>query len=207
MEALYPLTPEVLDALDAHVAVLDGQGVVIGVNSRWRRGGCVNGVETKCVGDNYLDVCLGGSSLTERAARRVQRRLARLLQGQLESFVLAYRCAGRVFRLRATRVAEAPMRVLLAHEDITRMLEARRKLHDASRGLRRARNRHAVRIDQAYEQLGQRLAAIALATHAIERAGAATPAVNTIRIALDEARLELRRLRYEAETDSGPSGS
>lgn len=41
------------------------------------------------------------------------------------------------------------------------------------------------------EEVGQRLAAIALAAHVLEREGANPEAIRTIRTALDEARLEL----------------
>jgi PAS domain-containing protein len=199
MEALYPLTREVLDALNAHVAVLDGDGVVIAVNNRWRRFGRLNGAISDGVGDNYLDISARAANMGDRAAMRVQRRLRRLLDGELDSFTLAYPCARRTFRLRATVVGRAPVRILVAHEDITSLLDARRKLHSATTGLTDVRNQHAAQVGEAYEELGQRLAAIALATHAIERAGNTSASVNIIRIAVDEAKQELRMLRYLAQ--------
>jgi hypothetical protein len=110
--------------------------------------------------------------------------------------------------LRATRVADAPVRILLAHEDITAMLRARTERDRAKAGLSDERSRQATRASEAYEELGQRLAAISLATFAIERAGAKSAALATIRHAVSEARQELRLLRYRAEEEApGPTPS
>ena len=166
MEVLHPLTREVLDALNAHVAVLDEVGTVIAVNSGWRRFSQQNGGTSDYVGANYFAVCDPDAKQGERAALRVRDRLRRLIDGELSTFRLIYRCAARTFHLRATRVADSPARLLLAHEDITNVLEARRRSASIEgSGLADVCNEHATRVGQAYEELGQRLAAIALATH------------------------------------------
>lgn len=198
MEALSPLGREVLDALKAHVAVLDGDGVVIAVNKQWRRFGQLNGATSDGLGESYLDVSNSAASQGDRAAIRVTARLRRLLDGEINTFTLPYTCAHRTFRLRATRVSQSPVRVLVAHEDITSLLDARRKLHGATTVL----SAHAARISEAYEELGQRLAAIALATHAIERGAPAAASVKIIRLAVEEAKQELRMLRYNARDEA-----
>ena len=200
MEALEVLSA--LNALKAHVAVLDGAGAVVAVNTRWRRFRPNGASPRASVGDNYLDVCAEAAGQGNRDAVRVHRRLRRLLDGGLDGFGLVYPYNHRFFRLRATRIVAAPVRVLVSHEDITTHLAARRKLRIATAGLTDIRNRHASRIGEAYEELGQRLAAIALAAHAIERASQPSAAVTTIRIAVDEARRELRVLRYRAESEA-----
>lgn len=198
MEALYRL--EVLNALQAHVAVLDGAGAVMAVNNRWR---CFrpNGASPRAsVGDNYLDVCAEAAGQGNRDAVRVHRRLRHLLDGRLDCFGLVYPYNHRFYRLRATRIAAAPARIMVSHEDITTRVAARRKLHVATAGLTDVRHQHAARIGKAYEELGQRLAAIALATQAIElRASQPSAPVITIKLALDEARRELRVLRSQAK--------
>ena len=201
MEAVYP--HEIIHALKAQVAVLDGEGAIIAVNSRWQRSDRLAGATGDCVGKNYLEICAAAVGQGERGAMRVLSRLHRLLDGELESFALAYGCAPRFYRLRATRVAVEPVRVLVAREDITTLLEKRRKLYAATIGLSNVRNQHATRIGEAYEELGQRLAAIALATHAIAQASQPSAPVTTIRMAVDEARQELRVLRQQAESDAG----
>jgi hypothetical protein len=205
MEALYPFTRDALDALQAHVAVLDEAGRVIEVNKRWRRFGKQNGASSDYVGFNYLEVCAPAAKAGDRRAQRVMKGLRSLLTGEADHFGLAYHCAERTFRLRARRVNEAPVRVFVAHEDITAILRARRERDHAHQGLAEAQREHAIRLDEAYEELGQRLAAITLATQVIERVGIATAAVATIRLAVDEARREVRLLRYEASAANDPA--
>ena len=195
MEALHPLTTELLDALQAHVAVLDEAGVVIAVNEAWRRFGLANGAGSDFVGQSYLDVCAKASRAEDRAGSRVHRRLSALINGEADGFTLAYFCAARVFRLRAARVASGPARFMLSHEDITALVVLRRRLHGAATGLTEARGEHAAQLNRVYEELGQRLAAIGLAVHTLERSAAAAGAVDTIRIAVREAKHELRLLR------------
>ncbi|HEY9218529.1 MAG TPA: PAS domain-containing protein [Phenylobacterium sp.] len=200
MKELFPLTRQILDALAAQVVVLDRDGTILAANKRWR----LNRERSDCVGANYLELCFPECDQDKRAAR-VRQRLTRVLTGDLPRFSLACRLDGRAVKMRATRVSEDPVRVLVAHEDITSLLDTGLKLQAARAGLSEASRKRAATIGQAYEELGQRLAAIGLATHAIERTGHAPAAVNTIRIALDEARVELQMLRYLAEQEE-PAG-
>jgi len=54
--------------------------------------------------------------------------------------------------------------------------------------------REASAAAEAYEELGQRLAVITLALHAIERGGAGSAPAAAIRLAVDEARRQVRFL-------------
>jgi hypothetical protein len=188
-----------IDVLNAHVAVLDATGRVIEVNSSWRRFGRQNDARSDYVGCNYLEVCRAAAGQGDRAAARVAKGLAALLSGQADRFSLAYPCAGRTFRLRAKTISHPVGRVLVAHEDVTALLIARRDRNRARSGAAAARREHAATIAGAYEELGQSLAAISLAAHVLERADADNPALATIRMAVEEARRELRRLRYSVE--------
>src|SRR5215203_5175161 len=57
-----------LDALSAHVAVLDGQGTIVAVNEAWRSFGLATGYAAADhgVGMNYLAVCERSASVSER---------------------------------------------------------------------------------------------------------------------------------------------
>jgi hypothetical protein len=87
----------------------------------------------------------------------------------------------------------------VAHEDLTALLVARRERNRARMRLVAARREHAAVVAGLYEELWQSLAAINLAAHVLGRSDANSSAVATIRTALDEARQELRLLRYKAE--------
>ncbi|MFZ0269985.1 PAS domain-containing protein [Caulobacter sp.] len=191
----YAVSWEGIDALNAHVAVLDTTGRVIDVNASWRRFGRQNDARSDYVGSNYLEVCRKAAGQGDRAAARMEEGLRALLSGQADRFRLAYNCAQRTFRLRARTISHPVGRVLIAHEDVTALLAARRDRNRADAEAAAAGREHAARIAGLHEELGQSLAAISLAVHVLERAGSDSPAVATIRVAVEEARRELRQLR------------
>src|SRR5215469_15269513 len=65
-----------VDALPMHIAILDGNGVVLATNRAWREFGATGGVQNDRVGEgtNYLAVCdeLGGVKREPRAAAFAQ---------------------------------------------------------------------------------------------------------------------------------------
>ena len=188
-----------IDVLNAHVAVLDATGRVIEVNSSWRRFGRQNDAVSDYVGFNYLEVCRQAARQGERAAARTERGLEAMLSGRADRFSLAYHCATRTFRLRARTISHPVGRVLIAHEDLTALLIARRERNRARSRLAAARREHAEVVAAIYEEVGQSLAAITLATQVLARAPANSSAVTTIRMAVDEAKRELRLLRYKVD--------
>ncbi len=136
----------VLNALTAHIAVVDAHGTILEVNDAWRRFARENGGQDPAayVGANYLAVCQaslrrGEDALAEAALRGLQA----VLLGEREEFLLEYPCHSpdeqRWFNLRATRFpGEGIARIVVAHENIT------------------ARKRAELRI-AAFSNLGQRL--------------------------------------------------
>ncbi|MBC7994675.1 MAG: PAS domain-containing protein [Rhizobacter sp.] len=97
-----------LNALPAHIAVLDARGVIVSVNEAWRRFANENGLRdpNHCVGRNYLDACgpPPGSGAAETWA--VATGLRAVLAGQRSSFSIEYSCDSpteqRWFMLTAT---------------------------------------------------------------------------------------------------------
>ncbi|WP_051305562.1 PAS domain-containing protein [Desulfogranum mediterraneum] len=115
-----------LDALTAHIAVLDQAGTIVQVNEAWRafaaehRGGTDRGRE----GDNYLDAVRETAARGDLAARGMVQGIGRIFQGSLELFEIEYSCHGpegeRWFHLRACPLpGEGPLLLVMAHEDIT----------------------------------------------------------------------------------------
>lgn len=184
-----------IDALHAHVAVLDGTGQILAVNDRWRRFGRQNGATSDYVGENYLDICARAADGGDGRAARVLKGLRRLLSGEAEAFAMAYPAGERSFRLRASRLGEPDTRVIISHEDVTALVQARRDRDEATRSLVKASLEHTSLMADVYEELGQRLAAIRLAASALS--GGSPTALATIRLAVDEASHEMRRLRHQ----------
>jgi diguanylate cyclase (GGDEF)-like protein len=84
----------ILNALPAHIALLDNQGVITSVNDGWRLFATANGLASPNfgLGMNYLDVC--GSTQGDEAtmARQISIGIRRVLDGQVKSFVTEYPC-------------------------------------------------------------------------------------------------------------------
>jgi hypothetical protein len=196
-----PLIRASIDALKANVAVLDRQGLILDVNDRWRRFGNQRNAVSDYVGLNYLDVCSKAAEGGDRSAKRVESGLRRLLTGNAQTFGLAYRCGDRTFRMQARTLGEPLGGLLVAHEDITAFLRARSQRSQSDQTLNKSRGAHATRIDTIHEELGQRLTGISLAVDALEAGGEIADAVALIRMAVDEARHELRLRRYEARQE------
>jgi PAS domain S-box-containing protein len=135
-----------LDALSAHIAVLDADGTILAVNAAWRRFAEANGYRgTRFgVGANYIAVCEeaghGGSCDDSRVAAAGIRAVA---SGSLERFGMDYPCHApdeqRWFQLTVTRFAEpAPARLVVAHENVTGRKLAEQALRDSEHKLRLA---------------------------------------------------------------------
>jgi signal transduction histidine kinase len=132
------LLQSTLDALSAHVAILDRSGVIIAVNAAWRRFAWANGLRSTDtgVGSSYLAICDAAAPTCPEAAK-LATGLRAIMAGRIRTLRLEYSAhrAGdppRWFQLRVTRFDEGEaMRLVLAHEDITetwRAADASRKL-------------------------------------------------------------------------------
>ena len=127
MEALLRST---LDALSAHIAVLDETGTIISVNEAWRAFARATGFigDNHGVGMNYLAVCERGSHASEDAARTADA-LHAIIAGLRSEFRMENPCNSpdglRWFQLRVTRPQQASTpRIVVAHEDITEVKRA-----------------------------------------------------------------------------------
>lgn len=142
-QASEPFLRATLDALSAHIAVLDERGVIIATNEAWRRFSRANGGAADSIGTNYLNVCeaSAGSRLDGEAALESAAGIRAVLAGERELFSLEYSCHSATERLwfvmRASRFSsEGPTRVVIAHENITERKLAEEMLHEADEGHR-----------------------------------------------------------------------
>ncbi len=115
-----------LDALSAHIAVLDERGVVIAANAAWRCFAAQNDFPDggHGLGMDYLAVCDAGARDGADGAAEVAAAIRDLLAGQRTAFVREYPCHGprerRWFAIRISRFPGAgPLRLVVAHENVT----------------------------------------------------------------------------------------
>jgi PAS domain S-box-containing protein len=120
-----------LDSLTARIAILDDRGDIIAVNAAWRRfAESANGA-SDFIGCNYVAVC--DAATADPVAKAVARGLEEVLAGERTVFELEYPChslsAQRWFLLRATPYeGPGPLRVVVAHEDITDRRQTEQRL-------------------------------------------------------------------------------
>ena len=115
-----------LNALTSHIAILDEHGTIIEVNAAWDRFASENDFKgaLRGVGDNYLQLCDASSGKFSEEATVVAAGIRAVMAGQQDEFHLEYPChsAGeqRWFVVRVTRFGgEGPLRVVVAHENIS----------------------------------------------------------------------------------------
>ncbi len=124
----------ILDALPAHVALLDVRGTIISVNQGWRTFASANALEGPqyAIGVNYLEICDSARGDDAAKADQVAAGVRSVLAGAAEGFSAEYPCHSptqqRWFLMRVTPLAdEPPHGVVVMHIDITerKLAEAR----------------------------------------------------------------------------------
>ena len=100
-----------INALPAHVALVDADGYVMDVNDRWRDFAMINGMRDRDygVGSNYLEVCRSAGSDDCGDGTLVADGLQAVLSGDRDTFSLEYACHSptqrRWFRMTVNRVS------------------------------------------------------------------------------------------------------
>jgi PAS domain S-box-containing protein len=118
-------THQTIDALPTHIAVLNEHGIIIATNKSWRAFAQMNnGPRTAYEGQNYLAVCDRSVGSGDDGAAAIAAGIRSVIAGLRSEFELEYPChspaARRWFRMRVTRfAAPGPMRIVVAHDDIT----------------------------------------------------------------------------------------
>jgi diguanylate cyclase (GGDEF)-like protein len=84
----------VLNALPAHIALIDTRGLIVSVNEAWQQSPCADAIQGPGhrVGLNYLDICDGASGEGSAAAHQVAAGVRSVLESAAKSFSLEYSC-------------------------------------------------------------------------------------------------------------------
>lgn len=122
-----------MDSLQAHVAVLDGDGAIVAANDAWRSFGEAGDARNGAVGDNYL--APGRPDGPHVSGLGARAGVQAVLDGD-GSFSMEFACPGpggeRWFALHATRFSgTGPVSVVIAHHDITAAIAAEQSVTDA----------------------------------------------------------------------------
>ncbi len=129
----------ILDALPAHIALVDREGFIITVNERWRRFAASQGflAPRHGVGSNYLLVCDTAAGRNAEEARATALGLRAVLSGERDRFSIEYPChaadAQRWFQLTITPLVDGQAGgAIVMHSDVTDRALAQRSKRGAT---------------------------------------------------------------------------
>lgn len=193
-----------LDALSAHIAVLDNDGTIVAVNEAWksfaRSAGLVG--SDGGLGMNYLSVCERSASASPDAAQTAQA-LRDIIAGRRTEYRMEYPCESpdglRWFQLRVSRPSCArSTRIVVAHEDITEVKRGQQDLARLSSRLMQVQDdeRRAL-ARELHDTTAQNLVAIGLNAARLREAVAAAgePALRVLAETVDLSEQCLQQVR------------
>ena len=116
----------ILNALPAHIALLDTQGLIISVNDAWRRFGSANVIQGPGygIGLNYLEICDSAPGDGASEAHQVSAGIRSVLGGVVKRFSIEYPCHSpmeqRWFLMTVTPLGDDhPNGAVVMHLDVT----------------------------------------------------------------------------------------
>ena len=164
----------ILDALPAHVALLDPHGVILSINKGWREFAAANGLTAAAagIGCNYLEICDAAGGASADDARRAAAGIRAVLAGTVPEFTFEYAChspvESRWFRMRVGAVAASPAAalqggVVVMHLNVTerRLAEDGRQMQ--AQMLKESEQKHRELAAQLAEERARLVAAQAVA--------------------------------------------
>jgi PAS domain S-box-containing protein len=130
----------ILNALRAHVALLNGEGLIVSVNEAWRHFDNDNALQGSGyeIGENYLEICDRTHGEDSADAHQVAAGIRSVLDGSARNFSIEYPChtpaEQQWFQLTATPLAaEHPHGAVVMHLDITQQRLAKNELRESKR--------------------------------------------------------------------------
>ncbi len=117
-----------LNAMSAHIAILDEEGYILQVNSAWTQYANTNGYQDSAqgIGQNYLKVCDNAAHNNSSDAGLVAQGIRAVMSYKLNEFYLEYPCHSPVerrwFIVRVTRFDwYGHIRLIVAHQNVTEL--------------------------------------------------------------------------------------
>lgn len=123
--SLDPIGRAILDALPAHIAVVNAEGTILLINAAWAQFARDNGdpeLHRTGVGANYFAVCQEVSGPAAAEAQQVLAGMFSILRGEADGFECEYPCHSateeRWFLMRVRPLVGSPGGLVLSHENI-----------------------------------------------------------------------------------------
>lgn len=140
-----PFVQSAIDALSSHIAIINGDGVIVFVNAAWRAFATENGLDPNRVGlgTDYLEICRQARGEDAALAREAVVGIRSILEKRSRFFSMEYPChsleAKRWFFLRVTGFASDGVNyAVVAHENITQHKLDEMKLRESEDKFRKA---------------------------------------------------------------------
>lgn len=194
-----------LDALNAHIAILDSSGTIIATNAAWQQVAALvnrSGEPYLLIGSNYLEV----SEQTRPHHRMIAAGLRQLIRGEVEEFRCEFASAffeGSWFQMRGTRFGVGDdLRLVVAHEDITDIKASESAMRRLTAKLLRSQDDERRRIArELHDSTAQNLLGASLgisqALRLVPRLKrTAKAALEESRSLIDESQREIRTVSY-----------
>lgn len=127
----------ILNALPAHIALLDAEGVIVSVNDTWRRFGPSNAPQDPGhpIGVNYLRLCESAGGQNASEAHRIAEGARSVLRGMRDGFSAEYACPPpkeQWFRLTVTPLTDdRAAGAIVMHVDVTAERQAAASLRNS----------------------------------------------------------------------------
>jgi PAS domain S-box-containing protein len=163
----------ILNALPAHIALLDAQGFIISVNEAWRRFAGANAIHGPGYGIdlNYLDICDSARGEDSSEAHHIAEGIRSVLDGRVKCFSNEYPCHSpteqRWFLLKVTPLADDHRGdAVVMHLNVTAERQTSESLHASELRFRQmaenildvffltsAESNHILYVSPAYEAI------------------------------------------------------
>jgi PAS domain S-box-containing protein len=195
-----------LDALSSEIAIVDATGTVVAANRAWAsRVGSRATLSGAAVGSDYVAFCMSAREGDDEA-KTICRGLRAVLAGDRTAARFAYSAdidgERRWFQISAARFErDGDARLIVAHEDLTDVKQAKEALSELSGRLSSLREEERQRIAQElHDSTAQHLVAASLNLMTLKAKSVAYPGVQklleSVEASLEEATRELRVFTY-----------
>lgn len=158
--AMAEMQKGILNALPAHIALLDSNGVILTVNEAWRRFAAVNDLQSAnfCVGQNYLNICESATGVCSDESGSVAQGIRDVLSGSKAIFSIEYPCHSpdekRWFRLIVTPLTDhLGSGAVVMHVNVTDRRQAEEAILQLNSELEDQVQRRTQRLEAANKDL------------------------------------------------------